>query len=160
MKKTLIALLILLLACVGFTGCTGQNPAEVSAAQDSPIPSSVPTDQNAGVTVNGITLKEIREATEAAGYPVSDGHQLVFMKDVDDGFTVEIVADGQDTLYSVIECKTEDAAIKNAKDIDDAGYNIALRSGKILTCYNADIEGVTTKKILESILAGKPISNE
>lgn len=44
---------------------------------------------------------------------MSDGHQ-VFMKDTVGGITIEIAADGEHTLYSVIECKTEEAAARAA----------------------------------------------
>lgn len=67
---------------------------------------------------------------------------------------------GQDVIYSVIECKTEEAAIQNVKDIDDAGYNIAIRNGKFLTCYGVDKKDGTAKDILFSILTGEPFAKK
>lgn len=49
-----------------------------------------------------------------------------------------------------------DAAINNAKDIDDAGYNIAIRKGGFLTCYGVDKKGGTIEEILSSLLEGNP----
>ncbi|NPV93324.1 MAG: hypothetical protein HPY50_21400 [Firmicutes bacterium] len=156
MRKIIAVLLLLTLACFGPAGCAGQNDGadgrQLGAAPGAPAN----TADTAGKKDGGLTLAEIRKAAKEAGYNVSDGHNLVFMKEVKDGFSVRIVADGQDVIYSVIECKTEDAAVKNAKDIDDAGYNIAIRSGKILTCYGVDKKDGTVKDILASIVAGRP----
>ncbi|MDF2531799.1 MAG: hypothetical protein K0Q65_1380, partial [Clostridia bacterium] len=52
------------------------------------------------------------------------------------------------------------AAVKNAKAIEDAGYNIAIRNGKILSCYGVDKKDGISKDILASIVVGKPISNK
>jgi len=57
---------------------------------------------------NDLTLKQIRKAAEDSGYTVTDGHNLVFMQKVKEGFSVKITADGQDVVYSVIECETEE----------------------------------------------------
>lgn len=158
MKKIIAILLMLTLACAGIVGCAGnsapidgQKPGPNADASENPTsPSSVP-DSGAA------TLAQIKKAAQDAGYTVADGHNLVFLKEVVDGFTVQFVADDQDTIYSVVECKTEEAAIANAKDIDDAGYSIAIRSGKILTCYSVDVKDGTAKEILKSILAGNPL---
>lgn len=107
-------------------------------------------------TKDDITLEMIRSAAEESGFDVTDEHQLIFMKEVKDGISVEIIADDHDTIYSFIECETEDAAIKNAKDIDDAGYNIAIRKGRFLTCYGVDKKEGTIADILTSLLEGKP----
>jgi hypothetical protein len=54
----------------------------------------------------------------------------------------------------------EEAAINYAKAIDEAGYSISLRNGKILTCYSADNEDGSIKDILTTLLAGKPVSKK
>ena len=77
-----------------------------------------------------------------------------------DGFSVQIVADGQDVIDSVIEYETEEAAIENVKKIDDAGHHIAFPSGKFLTCYGVDRKNGTVKDILSSILAGEAIKKQ
>lgn len=106
---------------------------------------------------DGVTLKRIRSAAEESDFSVTDGHQLVFMNEVKEGISVEIIADDHDTIYSFIECETEDAAIKNAKDIDDAGYNIAIRNERFLTCYAVDKKEGTIVDILTSLLEGNPV---
>ncbi|MDF2890384.1 MAG: hypothetical protein K0R80_751 [Clostridia bacterium] len=161
MKKLVMVLLVLILAFSGFAGCSEQNIStdgqKVEQAGGAPENSAT---KSASGDNSSVTLAEIRKSAEGAGYNVSDGHQLVYMDDVAEGFTVQIIADNQDVLYSVIECKTEDAAIKNAKAIDDAGYNIAIRNGKILSCYGVDKKDGISKDILASIVVGKPISNK
>jgi hypothetical protein len=161
MKNRIKILFIFIIILVGFTGCTGQNALadgqQVESGTSTPV-NSIP--KNSATNSSEMTLAEIRKAAENAGYNVSDGHQLVFMDEVTDGFTVQIVADDQDVRYSVIQCKTEDAAIKNAKAIDDAGYNISIRNGKILSCYGVDKKDGTSKEILASIVAGKPIASK
>lgn len=161
MKKTIAILLIMILACAGMAGCAGnsatadgQKPGSDADVPEDPASPSAATDSGAAA------LAQIRKAAEDAGYTVADGHNLVFLKEVEDGFTVQFVADGQDTVYSVVECQTEEAAVANAKDIDDAGYSIAIRSGKILTCYSVDVKDGTAKEILKSILAGNPLPKE
>jgi hypothetical protein len=157
MKKILVILFMMLLMCTGIVGCAGNSAPANEPDTDAP---ENPASTNAVPDSGTATLAQIRKAAEDAGYTVADGHNLVFMKDVADGFTVQFVADGQDTVYSIVECKTEEAAIANAKDIDDAGHSIALRSGKILTCYGADVKDGTAKEVLKSILAGKPLPKE
>lgn len=144
MKKIMVIFLITVLVCSGLTGCAGQSTPAAGAA--APVS-------------GGIALADIRRAAEEAGYKVTDEYQSMFMKEVVGGFSVEVVADGQDVIYTVMECKTEEATISNAKTIDDAGYSIALRKGKLLTCYGVDLKEGTTKDILASILDGKPVKN-
>ena len=152
MRRGILIFLILVLACFSFAACSGQSaPAGgEQPAQEEQGPSS---------GSGGIGLTDIRKAAEEAGYKVTDEYQDLLMQEVLDGFSVEIVADEQDVIYSVLECKTEEGAIANAKTIDDAGYNIALRKGKLLTCYGVDLKDGTSKDILASILEGKPIEN-
>ena len=66
------------------------------------------------------------------------------MKDIVDGITIEIVAGGENTFYSVVECASEEAAVSNAKEVDDAGYSISL-NGRFVSCYNADNTGEERK---------------
>lgn len=154
MKRFVPILVIAILgtALLFLTACKSS-----SSEKDSKQPSPETTALVSASGDKSTSLSDIRKAAEEAGYIVTDGHNLVFMQDVTDGFSVEIVADGYDVIYSVIECKTEDAAIKNAKDIDDAGYNIAIRNGKLLTCYGVDKKDGTIHDILSSIISGKPV---
>ena len=151
MKKLTIILLLLMLASACLTGCSGQSS-----------PEGVPADaaETAGKKDGGATLAEIRKAAEDAGYNVTDEYQAAFMKDVVGGFTVQVVADNKDMLYSILECETEDAAVKNATDIDDAGDNISVRNGRILGCYDVETKDGDTKDIITSIVMGKPIANK
>ncbi len=151
MKKMITVLLILMLVSVFIAGCSGQN-----SPADAPVDAAEP----AGKIDGGITLAEIRKAAEDAGYKVTDEYQASFMKEVVGGFTVQVLADNQDTLYSILECGTEEAAVSNAKDIDDAGYNISVRNGRILGCYDAAVKDGETKDIITSIVMGKPIPNK
>lgn len=153
MKKLSIVICCLMLVLAVLAGCAGKNtPAGEQTAADIDADISVP---NTPTADGGVTLADMRKAAGDLGYSVTDGHNLVFMKDVRDGFSVQIVADGQDTVYSVIECETEDAAVKNASDIDDAGYNIAIRNGRFLTCYGVDKKDGVIKDLLTSILNGE-----
>lgn len=155
MKKILLVVLITALLCAALSGCAGQADKPAGAATpDSTVSGGAP---GAEPQSAGLTLAQIKTAAEAAGYSVSDGHQLVFMKDAIGGISIEIVADGDDTLYSVVECATEEAAISNAKEIDDAGYSISLRNGKFISCYNADNKGEERKQLLTAILSCEPL---
>ena len=163
MRKYIALFMALMLMCGILAGC-GEKPI---TEQKTPPTSQTEISEeeassNSGSTSNekGLTLKQIRKAAEDAGYVVSDGHNLVFMKEVKDGFSVQIVADGQDVIYSVIECETEEAAIKNAKEIDDAGYNFAIRNEKFLNCYGTDKKNGIAKDVLSSILTGEPIAKK
>ena len=151
MKKYIVVLLLFTLALSGLAGCTGQKPASATGAAQNQESQSPVSEKG------GLTLKEIKKAAEDSGYAVTDDYIASFMKDVVDGFAVEIVADEQDVIYSVLECKTEDAAISNAKEIDDAGYNIAIRNGRFMTCYGVDKKDGTIKDILAAILDGKAV---
>lgn len=152
MRKVIAVLCILTLVLPVLAGCGEKTVGQGGPA--SSVQASAPVEANAG----GVTLAEMRKAAEDSGYAVTDDYVAVFMKDVVGGFAVEIVADEQDVIYSVLECKTEDAAIQNAKDIDEAGYNIAIRNGRFLTCYGVDNKAGTVKDILAAIMAGKPVS--
>ncbi len=152
MRKWIAFLCCLMLAQSLLTGCAGQSP---SAVGQTPDPKGAVTVAPSDKSTSGVTLAAIRKAAEDSGYKVTDGHKLAGMKEVKDGFSVQIKADGQDTIYSIIECKTEEAAVKNAQDIDAAGYNIAIRNGKFLTCYAKDKKDGTIKDILATLLSGK-----
>ena len=139
MKKAIPILLILALIYTTLAGCAmpagPQKPQETKEAPAFHAPEAeepASPSPEAGAPVN-LTLADIKKAAEAAGYIVSDGHQYILMDDLVGGITIEIVADNSHTLYSVAECATEEAAKKNAKEIDDAGYAHALRNGKFIS---------------------------
>jgi hypothetical protein len=154
MKKLFVILLLLAFALGAISGCGGKTSTE-----DGQKPSTAAQNNQdvENTKADGVTLADIRKAAEDSGYTVTDDYVDSFMKDVADGFAVEIVADEQDVIYSVLECKTEEAAIQNAKEIDDAGYNIAIRNGRFLTYYGVDNKDGTAKDILASILSGKAV---
>ena len=163
MRKYIALFMALTLICSILTGCGGNSDTAQKtppASQSENQAGENSTNKDSVSNEKELTLKQIRKAAEDAGYAVSDGHNLVFVKEVRDGFSVQIVADGQDVIYSVVECKTEEAAIQNAKEIDDAGYNIAIRSGKFLTCYGTDKKDGTVKDVLSFILTGEPIAKK
>lgn len=161
MRRTLCLTLILTILLATLAGCTvragGQSPQKTVAPAESSAakPSAPPKEE--GAPLAELSLESIKKAAEAAGYIVSDGHQFVLMKEIVAGITIEIAADNADTLYSVAECATEEAAVKNAKEIEDAGYSHALRSGKFITSYDAENKGEERAKLLSAILAGKPL---
>ena len=158
MKKLMVLLMVLLLFCFVLAGCKGRTvKPPVAKTENQTTETSSKIDAN---NDEELTLSQIRKATEDAGYTVAEGNNLVFLNDVKDGFTVQMITDGQDVIYSIVECETEEAAIQNAKEIDDAGYNISIRNGKILTCYGVDKKEGTVKDILSSILEGKPMKKE
>jgi len=159
--RIIIFLLILAIACAAFTGCANQaapekQPETTSAAAESPTVQS-PVSATTAPANADLTLAAIKKAAEAAGYIISDGHQFILMDGIVGGITIEIVADGAHTLYSVAECETEEVAVRNAKNIDDAGYAVALRNGKFISSYDAERKGEERKEILTSILAGNPL---
>lgn len=163
MKKCIVLFIALVLICGALAGCGGKPDTAQKASPASQTENQAGEgSSNSGSASNekGLTLEQIRKAAEDEGYTVSDGHSLVFMKNVKDGFSVQIVADGQDVIYSVIECETEEASIQNAKEIDDAGYNIAIRNGRFLTCYGVDKKDGAAKDILSSILAGEAMKKQ
>jgi hypothetical protein len=157
LKRILCAALILTIICAALTGCAakagGQQPPQTAAGKSS---APVPPKEEMAVSAD-LTLAAIKKAAEAAGYIVSDGHQYILMDDIVDGLTIEIVADGAHTLYSVAECATEEAAKKNAKEINDAGYSISLRNGRFISSYDAENKGEDRKALLPAILAGSPL---
>ena len=163
MKKAIPILLILALIYTTLAGCAmpagPQKPQETKEAPAFHAPEAeepASPSPEAGAPVN-LTLADIKKAAEAAGYIVSDGHQYILMDDLVGGITIEIVADNSHTLYSVAECATEEAAKKNAKEIDDAGYTHALRNGKFISSYDAENKGTERKALLSAILAGNPL---
>lgn len=107
--------------------------------------------------ISGITLEKIRKACEDSGFTVYDQQNLVFLNEIKDGFSVEITADNNTTVYSFVECNSEEANIKNAKDIDDAGYSIAIRNGRFLSCYSVDNKDGVIRDILSSLIEGKAV---
>lgn len=162
MRRTIGILLILAFICAALAGCamtTGlREPQETKEAPTLRSPDEKePAPGPEAAAQMDLTLADIKKAAEAAGYLVSDGHQYILMDDLIGGITIEIVADGSHTLYSVAECATEEAAERNAKEIDDAGYAHALCSGKFISSYDAENKGTERKKLLSAILAGKPL---
>ncbi len=144
MRKLTAVVLVCMLVLLALAGCAGQSanaPANTSSGGNA--------------SGGGVTLAQMKAAAQSAGYPVTDDYVAWFMAEVTGGFTVEV----GDTVYSILECGTEQAAIDNAKEIDDAGYNIAIRTGKIVACYGVD-DDASVKDILTSILAGDPVPNE
>lgn len=150
MKRLAAVLVILVLAAGLLNGCGGKDSTQ-STSQSGAQPSQTET-KPAG----GATLQQLRKAATDAGYHTSDDY-VNFLKDVKAGFTVQVVADNQDVRYFVVECATEEAAMKNAADIDAAGYNVAVRNGKLLSSYGVKNKGKIHAEIVTSIMAGKPI---
>jgi hypothetical protein len=160
LKRILYVVLVLVMVCAVFPSCIAQGgpqPTERTAIGNA---SATPQDDAANTAAPesaGLTLAQIKTAAEVAGYIVSDGDQFILMDDIVEGITIEIVADGAHTLYSVAECATEEAAKKNAQEIDDAGYAISLRNGRFFSCYDAENKGEERKKLLTAILQGTPL---
>ncbi len=148
-KRIAAAFLTGILVIATFAACGGATSEESDTDGD-------PGTEEGDV----VALDAIRKAGEDSGYNIYDEHQLVFLSEVKDGFSVEITADNQTTVYSFVECETEDAAVRNADDIDRAGYNIAIRDGRILTCYAVDKKGGSIEGILSSLMEGKPVDKE
>ena len=145
MRKPMLSLCCFVLILTILTGCAGKD---AGSGGNAASPSGV------------VTLADMRKVAEDSGYTVTDDYVNFFMKNVKGGFSVQIVADGQDVVYSVYECETEEAAEKNAKEIDDAGYSIAIRNGKYLTSYGADNKGGEVENILAALLNGEPAKSK
>ena len=79
------------------------------------------------------------------------------MEDVTGGFAVEVHVDDVDAIYSVLECGTEEVCITNAQLIDEAGRNVAVRRGRILSNFSSDLKGTQHEAIITSIVEGKPL---
>lgn len=139
----------------------GEQEKEQSreGTQSSPTGQEAQEEANTSTTDtnDSISLEQIRKAAKDSGFTVTEGHNLVFMSEVKEGICVEITADEQTTIYSFIECQSEEAAIKNAEDIDNAGYNLAIRNGRFLTCYGVDKKNGIIKDILATLLSGQKI---
>ena len=135
MKRQLGAFCALLLLLSALAGCAKGSVPKDAQGSSPDTQSAAPA---AAEPAGGVTLADMRRAAE-------------------DGFSVEIVVDNSDTIYSVLECETEEAAIQNAQDIDDAGYNIALRSGRFLTCYDVEKKEGAIAGILSALLRGETV---
>lgn len=156
MKRLMVFLCCLILILSAVTGCGGEEPGGSEGAGSGVEISGIPgAESSSGAGSAG--LSDIRKAAEDSGYTVSDDYMNFFLKDIKDGFSVQIVADGQDVIYSILECETEEAAKANAKEIDDAGYSIAIREGKYLTSYGADNAQGEVKEILATLLKGEAV---
>lgn len=57
-------------------------------------------------------------------------------------------------------CTGKEAAEKNAKEIDDAGYSIAIVNGRYLSSYGADNKDGEVKNILAALLNGEPAKSK
>ena len=154
MKRRVGAFCALILLVSAFAGCAKESAPEDAQGGSPDTQSAAPA---VAEPAGGVTLADMRKAAEDSGYIVGDDYIAAFMQEVKDGFSVEIVADNSDTIYSVLECGTEEAAILNAQDIDDAGYNIALRNGRFLTCYGVDKKDGTIAGILSALLRGEAV---
>lgn len=151
-KKLTFVLIVLCLLALTVAGCGQNQQAGPAASSADNADNAAPAPQD-----SGLTLAEIRQAAVDSGYAVSDDYQSISLEDVQSGFAVEIVSDNQDVIYSILECGSEEAAIQNAKEVDDAGYNIALRNGVFLTFYGVDKKDGDIKDILTTLLKGKPV---
>ncbi|KUG03360.1 hypothetical protein ASZ90_019246 [hydrocarbon metagenome] len=163
MRKITAFFMALVLLSGIMTGCgekTSVADKDVPAAQAESKKEGTPSKSGSTSNEKGLTLEQIKEAAIDAEYNVTDEHQGAFLQDVKAGFTVQIVADDKDIRYSILECASEEAAEKNAKTIDDAGHNIAIINGKILSFYNVEEKDGTGKDILASIVAGKPVEQK
>lgn len=153
MKKLALTTLLTIIILSILTGCGGGKTVSKDDSSNTPKAES-----NTKTNVETISLEKIKKAAVEAGYTVTDDYISSFMDDVKSGFSVEIIADDKDIIYSVFECGSEDSAIKNAKTIDEAGYNIAIRNGKIVSCYGVEDKEGTGKDLLKSIVEGNPIA--
>lgn len=161
LKRMLFLLSLWAFASTAFAGCARQPPQE----QPTPVPAATdPSAQQNADVKNApssaeavLTLEQIKKAAGDAGYIVSEGYQYILMDDIVGGITVEIAADGAHTLYSIVECATEKAAVKNTGYIDGGGCSISLRNGRFFTSYDLENPGKQRKEILSSILVGAPL---
>ncbi|MGI6430232.1 MAG: hypothetical protein ACOXZ6_11025 [Syntrophomonadaceae bacterium] len=152
MRKFLVLVVALMLMSSLVVGCGGD--AGSSENGSSPAQTEGKSQESKSMSID-----KIRQATVDAGYEVTDDYMDAFMDDVTGGFSVRITADEQDIIYSVLECGSEEAVIKNSQTINEAGYNIAISNGKILSFYGVDEQDGTGKDLLISIVEGNPIPN-
>jgi hypothetical protein len=103
-------------------------------------------------TPSGNSIDVIKKSAKDAGYIITDEYISLGMTDVVGGFSVDI----NSTVYSILASGSEEAAITGCTEIDEAGYNISIRNGKLFTCYGID-DPDTIKEMLQSIINNKPI---
>lgn len=137
MKKLFVMLMAVLMVCGLLAGCGGSS-------------------KTGG---GGTSIEKIRQAAKDAGYTVADGYKAIGATDVTGCFSVHVVTEDKDVLYTVMEFKTEAAAKAYAKEVDDAGYNISIINGKIMGFYSVNSKESKQKEIIESIVKGTPIKN-
>jgi len=142
---------LLLLAGV-LTACGSKPGSADPGSQPAPT-----TSQESQSAPRSQSISDIRKAAEEAGYTVSDDYVDAFMEDVTGGFAVEVHVDDVDAIYSVLECGTEEVCITNAQLIDEAGRNVAVRRGRILSNFSSDLKGTQHEAIITSIVEGKPL---
>lgn len=152
MKKILVLVVALVLMSSFVVGCGGDN----GSSENDSTPAQT---EGKAQESKSLSIDKIRQATVDAGYEVTDDYMDAFMDDVTGGFSVRITADEQDIIYSVLECGSKEAVIENSRTIDEAGYNIAISNGKILSFYGVDEQDGTGKDLLISIVEGNPIPN-
>lgn len=153
MTRLTVRLAALLLLAGVLASCGGkpgtEEPGTVPAARSTQDTQSAPS---------GPSISDIRKATEDAGYTVYDEYVDAFMEDITGGFSVELIlSEYTDVVYSILECGTEEACIKNAQMIDEAGRNFAIRRGRILSNVSVDLKGTQHEEIITSIVEGKPL---
>lgn len=139
MKKIFVFLLAALLACAVLSGC-GASKGDSAA-------------QTGGNT--SVNLAEMKQAAEEAGYEVSDEYYFA-PSGVKDGFSFMLSLEDGDTHISVFEFGSAADADAYAEEINDAGYNIAVLNGKLLSMYGSD-GSENEKNMVESIMNGNPI---
>jgi len=141
MRKFLVLVVALMLMSSLVVGCGGDTGSSENGS--SPAQTEGKPQENKSMSID-----KIRQATVDAGYEVTDDYMDAFMDDVTGGFSVRITADEQDIIYSVLECGSKEAVIENSKTIDEAGYNIAISNGKILSFYGVDEQDGMAKTCL------------
>jgi hypothetical protein len=108
-------------------------------------------------TTNSFTLAQLRQAAKDAGYETRDEYVDTMMKDIIGGFSVESTFSSKRTkVISILECRSEESAIKNCKIIDEAGYQKSIRNGKYLAFPNAKDPEIVFE-VMSSIVNGSPI---
>lgn len=107
---------------------------------------------------NSLTLDQLRQSAKDAGYATRDEYVDTMMRDIVGGFSVESTFGGKRTkVISVLECRSEESAIKNCKIVDEAGYQKSIRNGNYLTFPNAKDSEIVFE-IMSSIVNGSPIA--
>jgi len=145
--------------CLGLAACRSHDSdAGVGVAGDTgDAPQNMQPGAPQAFDGSALTLDRMKQIVTGAGYMIADGFSGLDAPDAQGGFTVTIPLYADSRQFPIVDCGSEDAAVKAADRINGGGQLVALQYGQFLSACTPEVNENDMGLMLALILVGDPV---